>query len=539
VEPWIEPLEERQLLTLFTGFAHVRHIPTPSGVYSLSIDGPGVLKTSPAGQGTFDVKVLGTSSASTLTISQLRPRYHLVGGLLQIRNLTIRSGQIGSIDAAPVELDGPMTPLDSSPSLISLGALGTNAQVDVHGSVGTMDLGAVNLGPSGHVNIAGDLVGAASTSSTQETTPALSIGQMSLDGGQFVIGRDALAPISIAGDLSLAHDGLFSTGRDQTATLDVGGSLVLDTGGELMVGRNLAGLLVNGDLQVNPSQSGIVVGGDLGNLTVNGVFRGQGSPSAIDLAVGLDLNGLNVLGGAPSQGSIQSANISVGKNLNGLNVAHGIFRSWITAGVSIVGTNVGPDGITAVYNSEIDAGTSITNASIGGDVKSGFPTGDQSGYPTRIIAGKVRGPGVNSTPNDGLYLANGTISDFTISGSLIDAVLAASVAPFGGDGSLPPPPSYGTPPRTSGPPPGVFTNFQAPAGLTGTTPNYSIRNVGGPNADVAAWAQPPGQLHDNVLPGGTIRVTVTGGVSSTQQDTSNDTYDFAGIFAVNTTGVSR
>src|SRR5208337_2226168 len=69
-KPVLESLEGRQLLALFTGFSHVRNIPTNSGVYSLQIDGPGVLKTQPAGGGSFDVKVLGTTDASTLTITQ-------------------------------------------------------------------------------------------------------------------------------------------------------------------------------------------------------------------------------------------------------------------------------------------------------------------------------------------------------------------------------------------------------------------------------------------------------------------------------------
>jgi hypothetical protein len=47
-KPVVESLEGRQLLALFTGFSHVRNIPTNSGVYSLQIDGPGVLKTQPA-----------------------------------------------------------------------------------------------------------------------------------------------------------------------------------------------------------------------------------------------------------------------------------------------------------------------------------------------------------------------------------------------------------------------------------------------------------------------------------------------------------
>ena len=123
-KPVLESLEGRQLLALFTGFSHVRNIPTNSGVYSLQIDGPGVLKTQPAGGGSFDVKVLGTTDASTLTITQVRPRFHVANNPMSIDNLTIRSGQIGSILASPVELDGTMTPLSSSVGTLEFGALG-------------------------------------------------------------------------------------------------------------------------------------------------------------------------------------------------------------------------------------------------------------------------------------------------------------------------------------------------------------------------------------------------------------------------------
>ncbi|MGZ3384048.1 MAG: hypothetical protein ACXWNF_03825 [Isosphaeraceae bacterium] len=287
----------------------------------------------------------------------------------------------------------------------------------------------------------------------------MTIASMNLDGGQFVIGGVSLEPISIAGNLSLSHNGLFAIGRDQTETLSVGGSVILDSGGQLSVGRNLAALTVGGNVQIDPGASGIVVGGELTQMTVNGFLRGQGSATAIDLGVGLNLDGLTVLGGGANQGGIQSANINVGKNISGLDVLHGIFRSWITAGVSINGVNnVGADGVTGIYNSEIDAGTSITNVTVGGDVTSGFPTGDTSGYPTRIIAGKIRSAAIGSTPDQGVYLPNGSISNLMINGALIDAVLAASVAPFGGDGSLPPPPAYGAAPRSPGTPPGVFTN---------------------------------------------------------------------------------
>src|SRR5271166_579886 len=546
-KPVLESLEGRQLLALFTGFSHVRNIPTNSGVYSLQIiDGPGVLKTQPAGGGSFDVKVLGTTDASTLTITQVRPRFHVANNLMSIDNLTIRSGQIGSILAGPVELDGAMSPLSSSVGTLEFGALGPGAQINVNGSVGAMDVGSVNLGPGGHVVITGDLNSAFQSLGQSSTTTGMTIASMNLDGGQFVIGQDSLEPISIAGDLSLSHNGLLAIGRDQTRTLSVGSSVILDSGGQISVGRNLAALTVVGNVQIDPGASGIVVGGELTQMTVNGFLRGQGSATAIDLGVGLNLDGLTVLGGGANQGGIQLANINVGKNISGLNVLHGIFRSWITAGVSINGVNdVGADGVTGIYNSEIDASTSITNVTVGGDVTSGFPTGDTSGYPTRIIAGKIRSAAIGSTPDQGVYLPNGSISNLMINGALKDAVLAASVAPFGGDGSLPPPPAYGALPQSpSAPIPGVPINYQAPAGLTTntttmtTTPNYSIRNViNGVPTGPAAWQSV--FLHDTVLNNGSITsTTITGGVVSTQTNQLADMYDYAGLFAVNTIGVT-
>jgi hypothetical protein len=211
--------------------------------------------------------------------------------------------------------------------------------------------------------------------------------------------------------------------------------------------------------------------------------------------------------------------------------------------VSINEVNVGADGVTAIYNSEMDAGTSITNVTLGGDLTSGFPTGDTSGYPTRIIAGKIRAAAIGSTPDQGIYLDNGTISGFAIDGSLINSVLAASVAPFG-DGSLPPPVPYGGTPRTSisGPPPAGFSNYNAPGGLTDIgngqfIKNYSIRSyVGGQLVPTAVYdtAIDP-NIHVYVLDNGTINATVSGSVVSTPHD---DTFDFTGVFAVNTTGVN-
>ncbi|WP_148593838.1 hypothetical protein [Aquisphaera giovannonii] len=540
-------------MTVFTGFSHVRHVATRQGVYSLSLDGPGVLKTSPAGRGAFDVTLLGTSQSSKLTIGLVRPRFHTEVGLMSVRNLAVRTGQIGDIVADVASLGGRLTPLTSSVNTLDFGALGRAAQIDVAGSVASMRLGSIDLGPTGHVVIAGDVNGGAvdqalssSSSSTAKVTPAMTVQTFRLDGGRFLIGRDSSAPIVVNGDMALSHNGLFSVGRDQGALMTVHGSLVLDTGGVISVGRNLTSIKVDGDLLVNPTSSGIQVGGDLGvrdtGLTVGGFFRGQGSASAIDLSVGLNLNGLTILGGAPNQGGLRSANISVGKNLNDLNVQHGIFDSYITAGVSINNGYVGPDGVTAIQNSEIDATSSINNLTAGGDVVSGFPTGNTAGYPTRIIAGKARSTQAGAGPDQGLYVANGAINSLTINGALVDAVLAASVAPYGGDGSLPPPVPYGGTQRTSGTPPTTFSNYNAPGGLTdqgnGTAiKNYSIRSiVNGALVPTAVWdTTTDPNLHDNVLANGTITAIVTGGVTSTPHGDNND---FAGVFAVNTVGIN-
>ena len=53
-----------------------------------------------------------------------------------------------------------------------------------------MTVGEVALGPGGHVVIAGDLNGSGQGG-------AMSIDNMSINGGQFVIGRDSLAPFRL------------------------------------------------------------------------------------------------------------------------------------------------------------------------------------------------------------------------------------------------------------------------------------------------------------------------------------------------------
>ena len=418
--PAVESLEGRQLLSTFTGFTHVRNILTPAGIFFLQVTGPGVLKASPAGHGAINLKVLGTTTNSSLSITQVQPRFHVANSLMSIDNLIIRSGQIGSILASPVELDGAMSPVNLSVGTLELGALGPSAQIDVNGGVNTMDVGSVGSG----------------------------------------------AQIDVNGSVG---------------TMNVG-SVNLGPSGHVVITGDLNSLTVTGNLLVSPGSEGIVVGGNLNGLTVNGIFQGQGT-SAIDLSVGLDLTNFTVLSGSSGLGSVRSANIAVGKDIVGLDIQHGIFNSLITAGVLIDGSpqnsssggNIGPDGSDAIFDSEILAGVQIKNLLINGNVTSDYvtnPKPNPTGYPTRIVAGEVledRAPGRDPQGGfpQGTFTSAGNIDNFQITGSLIDSVLAASVAPYGGNGTLPYANgfSYSLPPPSVVPTPGEPGTYDAPAGI--------------------------------------------------------------------------
>ena len=417
--PAVESLEGRQLLSTFTGFTHVRNILTPAGIFSLQVTGPGVLKARPAGHGAINLNVLGTTTNSSLSITQVQPRFHVANSLMSIDNLIIRSGQIGSILASPVELDGAMSPVNLSVGTLELGALGPGAQIDVNGGVNTMDVGSVGSG----------------------------------------------AQIDVNGSVG---------------TMNVG-SVNLGPSGHVVITGDLNSLTVTGNLLVSPGSEGIVVGGNLNGLTVNGIFQGQGT-SAIDLSVGLDLTNFTVLGGGSNLGGVRSANIAVGKDIVGLNIQHGIFNSLITAGVLIDGSpqnsssggDIGPDGSDAIFDSEILAGVQIKNLLINGNVTSDYvtnPKPNPTGYPTRIVAGEVledRAPGRDPQGGfpQGTFTSAGNIDNFQITGSLIDSVLAASVAPFGGNGTFPTS-AYGAPPPSVANTPGDqgFNTYDAPNGI--------------------------------------------------------------------------
>jgi hypothetical protein len=331
ITPHIEPLEGRRLLSVYYGPSANRAVIAPGGVFLIQVSGPGVVGVNKAPGGAVDLTAYGTTADSTITITQTTPRYHATSQVLVIRSLRVRSGVLGGLSASPAELDGRMTPLSSSVNTLALGVIGPKAQVDINGSVGSLSVSNIDLSPTGHVSIAGDV------NSIAQSGP-MTIGAVTIDGGRLSIGRDSLASIAISGDVSISQDGKLSIGRDEAGSFTVNGSMVLSSGGQIVVGRNLASLAINGNLIVQPNGSGIAVDGALESLGVGGYFLGQGgksNPSAIDLGVGLNLSGLTILGGIPGQGGLINANVRAGGSVSGVVIPYGTVNSTVQSNATM------------------------------------------------------------------------------------------------------------------------------------------------------------------------------------------------------------
>jgi hypothetical protein len=646
--PGVEALEGRQLLSIYTGPTSSRPIVSHGTVFTLSVTGGGYETVRRMRHGLYAINLYATNANSALSISA-QARHTVYNNVpLPIGRINIKTGLLGSINAGAATLLGRMTPIDGSLSSLIFNAIGPNATVDVRGSVGDMETGGVTVGPTGHLNIAGDITGQVAGGWTidgghfsigGDVTGALSPGSLTVEhggilsvghnvtgginvgggidvstngqisignnlggltvgqdldlntGGSFLVGGDVTAASTVSGSVQINQGGLFAVSRDFLTGLTVGGDMSLDSAGNFNIGRDLAALNVGGDLRVAPAAGEVRVGGNLDTLNITGAYQGKGSPTAADLVVGLDLNDVTVNGGGANRGGIQDANIDVGKGINGLTILHGIFNSLITAGVLIDGTGgtsgvgngsgtVGADGIDAVFNSQLLAGVDIYNLTLSGDVKSDFPTNpNPTGYPTRILAGANR----NGTFNSG-----GLIDNFQITGALIDSVLAASVAPKGDSGLLPPSGYTPQPPPNNLPgdntydaPAGVI--FGGPVNAPVAYPNWSEITYFNETFQKLSWNTTlDPTIDDYILPGainpsfasapltaaqianptvttqtqsgssgsqfssttttGTTTLnlplptksTVLGGVVSTQH---GDTQDFAGILAADTRGV--
>jgi hypothetical protein len=317
-------------------------VTTAAGEFDFQVTGSGAVKAVPAPHGAINLIAYGTTSTSTISITQAQVRYHFASQLLPIQSFQIRSRQLGGLSATPAELDGRMTKLTNSMSNLDIGGLGPKAQVNINGGLGELSASSIVLGPNGYVSIAQGINAVPTTPTPGEAGPfalgSVNIGTMNLSGGRFSIGADSTLPITIQGNLTVSQDGRFAIGRDEDSSITVGGSVMLASGGQILVGRNLNDLTVDGNLIVGPTGSGIAVNGELNDLTVDGYFQGQGgttSPSIIDLGVGLNLSGLTILSGVTGQGGLITANVRAGGSISGVAISYGTYQSTIQSNASM------------------------------------------------------------------------------------------------------------------------------------------------------------------------------------------------------------
>ena len=531
----------------------------------ISVAGPGQVFTHRVNRKTIALSLVGTTQDSQVTVTAFGSQPQAANRPLQISKIAVRSGRLGSFQGlTTVDLQGRMSPLTGPISSLQFDSIGASAKIDVNGNLGQLTVNrTVTLGSSGHINVTNDLTGSLSVMQ----------GGVTLNGGNIWIGRDLSGSVTIGGGLNLNNGGQFFVGRNlgaatsTTATsgftvtgnlsvdssaefsvganssaLIVGGNVTLASGGQLKVGGILSSLSVGGNLQTSAGGE-VDVLGNLGVLSVTGIIAGKGTD---DIVVGGNLGQLTDLGGGNNAFSLQGVDVDVSRSIQGLDVRSGISESLITAGTLIAGGtpgagsngwNIGPSGTVAVFDTQILAGFEILNITIGGDVESDLPENPATGRVTRIVAGE---------DSNGNFSSGGIIDQFQILGRLVDAVLAASVEPYGGTGALPPnptPPNYAPPTSTSDD--NGYKTYDLPAGsitVDGTTyPTFTgppYNSSGDPTID------------DLVLPGGAInpsfataetaasplpsKSTVLGGVVSTAH---GDRADFAGIFAANTSGV--
>src|ERR1700678_3416066 len=76
VTPALECLEGRRLLSAYTGPSTVRTVLSSGGKFLIQVSGPGVIKESSAGRSGINLSAFGTTSATAITITQIRPRWH-------------------------------------------------------------------------------------------------------------------------------------------------------------------------------------------------------------------------------------------------------------------------------------------------------------------------------------------------------------------------------------------------------------------------------------------------------------------------------
>src|SRR5262249_27350478 len=152
----------------------------------------GVIKVHSAGRSAIDLTAFGTTSATTITVRQVRPPWHYPSQFLLLNKVVIVSGQLGGLNATSSELNASMTQINNTVNTLEFGAIGPNAQIKVNGDVGTLSANQINLGPLGQVVISGALntndQPTTMSSSLSDLTGLFTVGSLTINSGRFVIG---------------------------------------------------------------------------------------------------------------------------------------------------------------------------------------------------------------------------------------------------------------------------------------------------------------------------------------------------------------
>ena len=349
--------------------------------------------------------------------------------------------------------------MNGSVSTLQFNSIGGNAQIDVPGSLGSLSTsGAITLSPTAEIHV-GSLTG------------PVSLGGLTIDGGQFLIDGDLTGPFD-PGGVTIEQGGKLSVGGDITGavtlgalTLDGGQLLVsqgvsgnfaasgmtLQDGGLLSVGQDIGGILNDtGNLTIG-SHSAIVVGNNLAGLTVGQAMTLDGGLFVVGndltgpMLVGSDLSisnsgqfvvGRDLSGGASIMGNLafdSGGLFTVGRDLNGLNTRGNIeFTPSAGASTITVGGALTNLVITGIFQGK---GTSTIDLNVVNNLNNFTVMHGGANL------GSVQNANINVGKSIvGLNIAHGIFNSLITAGVSIDGTIAQSsaaggnIGPDGADG---------------------------------------------------------------------------------------------------------
>ena len=127
--------------------------------YTLTVTGPGAVRARSTGKNSVAIVLFGTTDQSQVTLTQTLTRPRLSAMPLQVKQINVRTGQLGSFQAlATADLIGSVSPLSGKVGQLQFDALGPNARITVNGTLGQLAVNRdANLGPNGGVLVTGGL----------------------------------------------------------------------------------------------------------------------------------------------------------------------------------------------------------------------------------------------------------------------------------------------------------------------------------------------------------------------------------------------